>query len=119
MSLLRLANDETKKIQLGDDPGDWIEVKADISKREFIALIKKMPEGVSEENPLTLDQGMAFQQDLFEAFIVQWSLDVEPTVDNYLNLGRSAADAVDAAIADHFASLTPTKDDATKSEGLR
>lgn len=118
MALLRLANDETKKITLGDDPNEFIVVKSDISKRQFIQLIKSMPEGVTDENPITLDQGVAFQTTLFDTFIVDWSLsDVPATVDNYLNLSREAAEAVDEAIAKHFESLTPSKDEATKSAG--
>lgn len=113
MALLRLANDDTKKIAL--DKESFITVKSDISKRDFIALLKSMPQGVTDENPLTVEQGVTFQQNLFETFIVDWSLEHPATVDNYLNLSRDAAEAVDTAIAQHFESLTPSKDEATKS----
>lgn len=113
MALLRLATDDTKIIKL--DKESSITVKSDISKRDFIALLKSMPQGVTDENPLTVEQGVAFQQNLFETFIVDWSLEHPPTVDNYLNLSREAADAVDSAVAQHFESLTPSKEEGTKS----
>jgi hypothetical protein len=121
MALLRLASNETKKIQLGDSEEDFIEVKADISKRTFIQLIQSMPEGITDGTSLTISDSVGLQEKLFSTFVTDWSLKDEKgaplpaDVDNYLLLSREAADAVDAAVVAHFESLSPSKDDATKS----
>lgn len=114
MALLRLASDATTNLPIGDDETDFITVRADISKRTFNKLIGLMPD-VEEGATLTIEQGLTFQRDLFETFVVGWSLDTPPTVDAYLDLEKTAADAVDVAIGKHFEGLSPDKDDATKS----
>jgi hypothetical protein len=58
---------------------------------------------------------MEFQSTLFRVFVTGWSLDVEASIDNYMNLNREAGDAVDAALAKHFESLTPSDKEAAKS----
>lgn len=108
---LRLAKSETTKIDLGD--GDYIEVVTDVSKRDFNRLIAAMPQDVDEKKGLTPTQGTQFQVALFEILVRGWSLDVAPTSDEYLNLDRASADAVDAKLVEHFGSLTP---DAPKEE---
>ena len=113
MALLRLATDETTNIPLDED-GSFITVKADISKRVFRQIVAAMPKTV-EGQDITPEEGMEFQQNLFTIFVVGWSLPVEPTVDNYLDLSEDAGRAVDEAVAKHFESLTVAKEEATKS----
>lgn len=123
MGVLRLANSSAKKIDLAE--GDWIEVKSDISKRAFADLVSSLPGdvGSGEGVSLNVSQALEFQTNLFEAFIVDWSLvdeknkKVPATAENYLLLGRNAAEAVDEAISTHFDSLTPKKDESSKSDG--
>lgn len=115
MALLRLVGDATKPIPLGED-GDYIVVKSDISKRVFNRLLGIMPRQKAEGEDFTIEDGLNFQQSLFDIFVVGWSLDVPATLDNYLDLSTEAAEAVDAAVAKHFESLTLTKDESTKSD---
>lgn len=112
MGLLRLANDQTTRIPLGTD--DYVEVKSDISKRTFNKIASLMP-SISEGQDMTIAQAAQFQQDLFAELVVGWSLDAPATVETYLNLAADAANEVDTVLAEHFQSLTPTKDEATKS----
>jgi hypothetical protein len=125
MGLLRLANDESKRIYLldsKDEPTEeYIEVRKDISKRKFNAIALSMPQiAVNADGTpgsVTLQQGVELQQMLFEELVTGWSLDVPATIDNYLLLSREAGNAVDTAVSTHFSALTPNREEATKSEG--
>lgn len=104
MGLLRRASTETKQLELGDE-GDFLVVRADISKREFNALASVMPRN-SEE--LSIAEAAEFAGVLFDALVVGWSLDGEkPTTEDYLGLSAAASTTIDAALAEHFASLLP------------
>ena len=106
MGILRKSTEETKRIML--DETDYIDVRADISKRDFNSLIGNMP-NTKEGQDLPLSEATAFQQVLFETFVTGWSLtEGQPTVDDYQSLSAEAATAVDEAIADHFGSVMPT-----------
>jgi hypothetical protein len=112
MGILRLASDATTKIDMGD--GDFIEVRTDVSKRTFNAILAAMPD-VPDGETISLSQSLDFAANLFEVFVVGWSLDVPCTKESYFDLSREAADAIDLAVAKHFEGLTPNKDEATKS----
>lgn len=113
---LRLVSKETTRLDIGDD-GDYIDVRQDISRREFNTLLATLPaEGVSDEGSITFDVASEFSQALFEVFVEGWSLDVPATVDNYNELTRDSAMLIDAAISEHFNNLTPDSQEQTKSE---
>jgi hypothetical protein len=118
MSILRLATATPKRIPLSED-GDYIDVRSEISKRTFNELIQLMPKGLdgSEESTKNMDMADAFrfQNDLFRIFVTGWSLEADPTPENYEELERSAGEAVDKALGDHFASLAPSDKEADKS----
>lgn len=113
MGILKFASTEVKRIDLGD--GDWIEVKSDLSKRSFNTLMTAMPNReVSEESGLTLNEGLHFAEALFTALVTGWSAPQEVTLENYLELDNTAASAIDAKLVEHFGTLTPTQDEASK-----
>jgi hypothetical protein len=120
VGLLRLARNDTTRIEL--DETDYLEVRADISKNDFNNLIKKMPQDIDADKGFTPGQATDFGVALFDTLVLGWSLqdekgkDVKPTVDMYLALSREAADEIDRRLAEHFQSLTPKKDDLSKSE---
>lgn len=117
-SLLRFASADTQQLDLGD--GEFLEVKSDISKRDFNNLIKKMPQDIDTEKGIRPGQATDLGVALFDTLVVGWSFEgVEATVDNYLRLTRPAADAVDAKLSEHFSSLTPTEEEQTKSKRSR
>lgn len=115
MGKLRLASGDTKRLDLGD--GDYLEVSADLSKRQFNELMSYMPNRtVSEESGLTPTEGAEFTRGLFTAFVKGWSLPDEPTIENYDRLATEAASIVDTALVEHFRELTPTDDERLKAE---
>jgi len=116
VSLLRLANSNSKRISIGDD-GDYVEVREDIDKKTFNAIILAMPEGAAESGSLSVGEALNFSKFLFDIFVTGWSLDVPPTLDNYELLSRESADAIDTVVAKHFESLTPNKEESKSGEG--
>lgn len=107
MGILKKASTETKRIELDDS--DYIEVRADISKREFNILAGNMPTGVQEDGSgLSLTDATKFQEFLFGALVTGWSLPEKATTEAYNGLSAEAAQAVDEALAKHFESLMPT-----------
>lgn len=115
MGLLRFASADTKRVEFGE--GDWLEVKSDISKRDFNNLIKRMPQDIDVSTGIRPGQATDLGVALFETLVVAWSFEgVDATVENYLKLSRDGADALDAVLGDHFSSLTPSKEEQTKSK---
>lgn len=106
MGILRTASVEKKRIMLDDT--DWIEVRADISKREFNAIAANMP-STRDTDAIPLGEATKFQEFLFLTLCTGWSLaDGDPTAEQYEALSAEAANAVDTAIADHFGAIVPT-----------
>lgn len=109
MSILRKASAETKTLYLDDEKSDFIEVRADITKREFNALASAMPESASEEGQkLSLAEATGFQRYLFGALVTGWSMKEDATVEAYDDLSVEAGNAVDAVLAEHFESIVPS-----------
>lgn len=107
MSILRKASTETKTISL--DETDYIVVRADISKREFNALVASMPASAKSGEELTMTDATSFQKTLFEYLVVGWSLsDGQPSVADYDELAAEAANAIDAVLSEHFTALLPS-----------
>jgi hypothetical protein len=110
----RFASADTKRLELD---GDWLEVRSDLSKKDFNNLIKRMPQDMNAETGFTPGQATELGVALFATLVVAWSAeDAEPTVDNYLLLNKDDADRIDAALGEHFSSLTPSKEEQTKSK---
>lgn len=112
---LRLANDAVKTIDLGDEA--YIKVREDISKRSMNRLLARMPKRNQDEvkeTGLTIDEGLEFQIGLFEALVVEWSLDVPPSAEAYLSITREDAEGLDTALAEHFEALMPSKEEQGK-----
>lgn len=108
MGILRRATTETQKIELGE--GDFIVVRMDISKRDFNRFVSYLPSRtVSEDNGMTPSEATELQKGLFETLVTAWSLDEEPTVEAYENLSNEGAAVIDTALAEHFKSLQPSK----------
>lgn len=108
MSILRRASTETKRIDLGE--GDYIDVRAEISKREFNRFIAFLPaREVNEEQGMTAQEAVELQKGLFEVLVVGWSLPEPPTLEAYEALSSEGATAIDNALAEHFRSLQPSK----------
>lgn len=114
---LRLASQNTKRVAIGEE--DYIEVLEDISRREFGRLLKVLPR---DTDNLTPESAEGFTLALFELFVKGWSVcdsegnPVPATEENYFLLSREAAGLIDAAVIEHFNSLTPSAAEQSKSE---
>lgn len=123
MSVLRLATNNVKRIALGGSEEDFIDVKVDLSKRDFNRLVTALPTDIGETG-LTPEAAESFTAFLFEAFVVGWSVTddagnpVLPTLETYYNLTRDGATLIDNALIEHFNGLTPDEEERRKSEGL-
>jgi len=107
MGILKTASTGSKRIMLDDS--DYIEVRAEISKREFNTLASRMPTNVGEDGKnLSLAEATDFQKFLFGELVVGWSLDIPATIEAYEGLNAASAQAVDEKVAEHFESLLPT-----------
>ena len=107
MGILRKSTGEVKRIML--DETDWLDVRADISKREFNAIASAMPAQPAEGAELSLGDATKFQGFLFDTLVVGWSLsEGKPTLEDYDSLSAEAAGVVDSAIADHFEAIVPS-----------
>lgn len=118
---LRLVRRSTARIAIGED--DWLDVRQDISRRQFNELMRILPDDFGEdESKVSIDVALSFSEFLFETFVVDWSVrdelgePVEANLENYQNLTREAASLVDEAVREHFNSLSPSKDEVEKSE---
>lgn len=115
MSVLKKATTETTRLPIGDE-GDWLEVRAGLSKRDFNRFVNYMPtRSVDEDNPLNAGEAMSFATGLFEALVISWSAEpTNPSVNDYLDLEQEAAGLIDSALMEHFQSLTPSQDEVNK-----
>lgn len=111
---LRLADTASIK-RFDHESGDWIEVKANISKREMNAIFASLPDEMierqmsdkkhSDETLFLVKQGPAVAQALFGALVTNWSVDAPPTVSNYLALDPEPAAWIDGVLYGHWASI--------------
>lgn len=118
--VLRLAPRGTVRLPVGDD--GWIEVRPDISRKEFNNIALSMPDDVGEDG-IDMQSALDLNEQLFKLFVVGWSVvdeDGDPVpVDetNYQELSRQSAQLIDTALVEHFNSLSPNRETQTKSEG--
>ena len=116
MGILRLASKETKRIDLGD--GDYLDVRTELSKNDYHKLLIQMPENFGQDDKeWTASEIDDFMTALFNAYVTGWSLPVECNVDNYLELERAAATAVDSAVSASWNSEAVTDTERSKSKG--
>lgn len=112
---LRLVSKATTRLNIGED-GDWIDVREDISRREFNALISGLPAQDIQDGNIDFAVASTFAEGLFNVFVDAWSLDVPPSVENYNELTRESATLIDTTISEYFNSLTPDTQELEKSE---
>jgi len=115
MGILRLASTASKRIDLGD--GDYLDVREDISKRDFNKVLAVMPANFDAEKGLNPKQADEFTSALFDMLVTGWSLDVDASVENYQALDRNAGLEVDKVLVAQFNDLTPDKEESSKSKG--
>lgn len=117
-NFFRLASiDEIKRIDT-EEGDDWIDVRANLSKKTMDNIIRLLPDSITsqrqdDEGNVTVNIGdatdMAYA--LFKALVVDWSLvdannaKVACSFDNYLALDPAPAQWIDGKLYEHFAAL--------------
>ena len=107
----KFASNKTKRIELAD--GNWLDVRAEVSKGAFNTIVSRLPSRTKEEMEsgdikATIGDGMAFAAGLFDALVVKWSEDsMPPTLASYLLLDPADATPLDMALAEHFEAIQP------------
>lgn len=114
MGFLRLADlDAVKRIE--HESGDWIDVRANLSKRDINRILTTLPqELLNGTGQVTFQAAVGSAEALFAALLVGWSLEVPATVENYLNLDGEPAAWIDQKLFEHFNSLTLSEDERGK-----
>lgn len=113
---LRLA-DPNSTVRVTHDGGDWLDLRASLSKRQVNSILLTLPSEVfdrSGENKFSFSSVVNTAEALFGALVVGWSLDAPATVDNYLGLEGEAAGWVDTVLYEHFDRIQMSKDEAKK-----
>lgn len=113
---LRLANTEETKRYTHDNGEDYLDLRAQITKKEANALIKFAPR--KDED---LDGGLRFLEKAFGDLIVGWSLEdeegnpIKPSIQVYEQLESSAASWIDRTVGQHLRGVFGN--DAEEAEG--
>jgi len=111
MGKLRLANVEESRRYYTEDGEDWLDLRAEITKREASALLKFAPRKEDD-----LDGGLRFIEKAFADLIMGWSLDVEATAENYNLLDAAGAQWVDRTIGQHLRVVLGTEAEAAEGK---
>lgn len=97
MGKLRLANTEETRRYYTEDGEDYLDLRAEITKREATALLKFAPRKEDD-----LDGGLRFIEKAFADLIVGWSLDAPATAETYQMLDAAGAQWVDRTVGNHL-----------------
>lgn len=117
MGFLKLA-DKTAVKRYTHEEGDWVEVREYLTKAEMNYVLTQTPDsmiGIDETASTAIlrdSPGMA--QTLFGVLVTGWSLEVEPTVENYLALDPMPANWIDGVLYGHLNSMAMKKDESGK-----
>jgi hypothetical protein len=103
---------------------DWIEVRANLSKKQMDTILRNLPEkmtsgAVNGIATVTFSDVSDMARDLFTNLMVGWSLDVPCTFENYQNLDNEAATWVDSKLYEHFAALQTSTVEKGKAQTSR
>lgn len=118
MGLLELVNTtETKTVTSPE--GDTLTLRANISKKELNSIFSNMPASAfnrdeNDEDSYTVKIAVGTSEAMFGALVVGWSLEVPPTVANYLALKGPGANWIDSVLFEHFAAQQMSKEERPK-----
>jgi hypothetical protein len=112
---LRIADTKTSvRVQDGDD---WLDLRANISKREANMLTAMMPDSLMDPGiDITKDQIVLIRSTpelakaLFSILVVGWSLG-KPSLEVYLSLEPDSATWVDGKLFEHWNELNASKEE--------
>lgn len=114
MGILRLADINATK-RISHDSGDWIEVRANLAKKDINSILLALPqELLNGEGSFTYEAAVGSAEALYKALVTGWSLDEPTTIESYLALTGDAAAWVDTTLYEHFNSLSASDDEKGK-----
>lgn len=117
MGFLKLADQSATK-RYTHEQGDWIEVRENLTKAEMNYLLRVTPDSMIEpdqsSNIAVLKDAPGMAEHLFKMCVVGWSLDVEPTVENYLALDPQPGAWIDGVLYGHINGMNLTKEEQGK-----
>jgi hypothetical protein len=102
------------------DSGDWIDLRANLSKREVNSILRVMPSDVvnggtdNKDGGEMVDMVTRVAESLFTNLVVAWSVDETPDIETYLSLPSNAAAWVDKILFEHFNAQSLTGDEQGK-----
>lgn len=111
MAFLRFANTEETKRYETPDGDEYIDLRAEISKKEATSLLKFAPKKEDD-----LDGGLRFIEKAFNDLIVAWSLDAPTNVESYQKLDAAAATWIDRTVGNHLRSVLGTEAEAAEGK---
>lgn len=111
MGKLRLANIEETRRYYDDEGESWLDLRAEITKREASSLLKFAPRKEDD-----LDGGLRFIEKAFADLIMGWSLDIEPTAENYNLLDAAGASWVDRTVGQHLRTVLGSEAEAAEGK---
>lgn len=114
MGILRLADiNATKRVE--HDSGDWIEVRANLAKKDINSILLALPQELtSGGDTFTFQAAIGSAEALFTSLVTGWSLEEPATIESYHALTGDAAAWVDSTLYEHFNSLTLSDDERGK-----
>lgn len=117
MGFLKLA-DQTAVKRYTHEEGDWVELREQLTKKEMNFLLRVTPDSMIEpdkdSNIAVLKDAPGMAEHLFATCVVSWSLDIEPTVENYLALDPQAGSWLDGVLYGHINTMNLTKEEQGK-----
>lgn len=117
MGFLKLA-DRTATKRYTHDDGDWIELREHLTKAEMNYLLRNTPDSMIEADETqkiaVLKAAPEMAETLFTVMIAAWSLEVEPTVENYRSLEPDAGNWIDGVLFGHLNTMNLTKEEQGK-----
>lgn len=117
MGFLKLA-DQTAVKRYTHEEGDWVELREQLTKKEMNFLLRVTPDSMIEpdkdSNIAVLKDAPGMAEHLFATCVVGWSLDIEPTVENYLALEPQAGSWLDGVLYGHINTMNLTKEEQGK-----
>lgn len=108
MSIFRRADKDRTIRYTTDDGEDWIELRAEFTKKEMRQIFSVAPVG---DQATDVDANFNFIETLFDKCVIDWSFEredgthVKPSVAEYHELVSEAAQWIDIKLGEHFRHL--------------
>lgn len=119
MGFLKLADKTAVKRYTHPEHEDaWVELREHLTKAEMNFLLRSTPDSMIEADEnrriAVLKDATGMAETLFGVMVVSWSLDSQPTVENYLALDPDAGNWIDGVLYGHLNNMSMSKEEQGK-----